>query len=415
MIVCPSASRASVAPADSRLSAFAKSQTTWRRLKAKCGGDYSYKVRWSSWVGFGHETEIICRRNKVVERKYREWKRGPQLVRPGVVSKPQGTGWTETGDKIGSHKKGAPPKTLDQLYQEARKVLSTKLTAHQRLYVRYDKQGLLQSCFWVDTRIADDAPRTGVMISSLTLGKPGQGDRKPANSAGGRAINLKIGDSGKTVKAVVGDLLLIKLQAKPSTGYAWSAADQPKASPIALQSKKFLRSSQMFPEMTPTPNEGGQTTFTYRVVRAGKATISLTYGRLSDKKAKSAKTFAVTIEASKKKAGPTVTGTIKFSAPPDVTKISRIVVSIRKTAMMDGPAPLIGTVELSPPFKLPVTFAVPYAPEKVEPNPMFYSLSARVYTAIGARETLYYINDTHHGIFRKAGDTRRDVAVKKLR
>ena len=195
--------------ADPNLTGFEKSLATWKVLKAKCGGNYSYKIRWSSFVGFGHETEIVCRRNKVVERKYREWKRGPQPVRPGVVSRPQGTGWIETGDKIGSHKKGVPAKTLDQLYQEARKVLGTKLTAHQRLYVRYDKQGLLQSCFWVDTRIADDAPRTGVMISSLTLGKPGQGGRA-VSASGGKAINLKIGDSGKTVKAALGDIVLIR-------------------------------------------------------------------------------------------------------------------------------------------------------------------------------------------------------------
>ncbi len=46
---------------------------------------------------------------------------------------------------------------------------------------------------------------------------------------------------------------------------------------------------------------------------------------------------------------------------------------------------------------------------------MFYSISARVLTVVDGREKLYYINDTHHGIFRKADDTKRDIAVKKLR
>lgn len=410
MIVCLSTVHTSGAPADSRLAAFTKSQATWQRLRAQCGGDYSYKIRWSSWVGFGHETEIVCRQNKVVERKYREWKGGPGVVAsPGAPQpKPQGLSWTETGDQIGSHKKGAPAKTLDQLYQEARRVLATKLAAHQRLYVRYDKQGLLQSCFWVDTRIADDAPRTGVMISSLTLGKPGQG-------GGGRAINLKTGDSGKTVKAGVGDLVLIQLAANPSTGYSWSAADQAAGSAVALKSKKFLTAAQINAEIQPMPGQGGQTTFTYRVVKVGKATISLSYRRPWEKKAKPAKAFSVTIEAAQKQAGPAVTGTIKFSAAPDPKKISRIVISIRNTALMDGPAPLIGTVALKPPFQLPVTFAVPYDPAKVRPHPMFYSISARVYTMVGGREKLYYINDTRHNIFRRAGDTRRDIAVKKLR
>jgi uncharacterized lipoprotein YbaY len=91
------------------------------------------------------------------------------------------------------------------------------------------------------------------------------------------------------------------------------------------------------------------------------------------------------------------------------------VVSIRNTALADGPSPLIGTVELKPPFELPVTFAVPYDPAAVQPNPMFYSISARVYTVVGDSEKLYYINDTAHHVFATADDTKRDVAVKKLR
>ena len=407
---------ASAAPADSRLAEFAKSLATWERLKAKCGGNYSYKIRWSSWVGFGHETEIVCRDNKVSERKYREWK-GPGVARPGEAAKPQGSSWAEQGDQIGSHKKGAPPKTLDQLYQEAREVLKTKLPPHLRLYVRYDKQGLLQSCFYVDTRIADDAPRRGVAISSIALGRPDQSGAttRPAKPSGGRAVNLKIGDSGKTLKAAVGDLVLIKLQANPSTGFAWSAADQAKGSAVKLRSRKFLTASQMSAEIRPMPGQGGQTTFTYRVVNTGKATISLSYRRPWDEKAKPGKTFTVTIEASEKPAGPAVTGKINFSAPPDLKKISRVVVSIRNTALADGPAPLIGTVELKGPFKLPVTFAVPFDPAKIRPNPMFYSISARVYTVVDGRERLYYINDTRHNIFRSAGDTRRNISVKKLR
>ena len=406
-------SGASAALGDARLAEFAKSLATWERLKAKCGGNYSYKIRWSSWVGFGHETEIICQQNKVTERKYRQWKGGPVIARPGQPPKPQGSSWSEKGDQVGSHKTGAPPKTLDQLYEEARKVLATKPAAHQRLYVRYDKQGLLLTCFTVDTRIADDAPRKGVTISSIAPGQPGGAGT--GKSSGGRAINLAIGDSGKTVKAAVGDLLLIKLQANPSTGFSWSPADQAKGSAVELKSKKFLTASQMSAEIQPMPGQGGQTTLTYRVVGIGKATISLSYRRPWEKKAKPARTFAVTVEASKKTAAPVVTGTIKFSAPPDVKKISRIVVSIRNTALADGPAPLIGTVELKPPFTLPVTFAVPYDPAKVRPNPMFYSISARVSTIISGRERLYYITDTRHNIFRRAGDTHRDVAVKKLR
>ena len=84
-------------------------------------------------------------------------------------------------------------------------------------------------------------------------------------------------------------------------------------------------------------------------------------------------------------------------------------------ALADGPSPLVGTVQLEPPFKLPITFAVPYDPAKVQPNPMFYSISVRVNTVVDGSEKLYYINDTNHPVFRDAGDTKVDVAVKKVR
>jgi hypothetical protein len=146
-----------------------KSLETWQTLKAQCGGNYAYKVRWSSWVGFGHETQIVVRDNRVAERRYREWSGQPVPVEPGQPPKPEGETWTETGDQLGSHPKGAAPKTLDQLYEEAAKVLAKTLAPHERLYLRFDDSGLLKSCFYVDTRIADDAPQTGVVIGSIEL------------------------------------------------------------------------------------------------------------------------------------------------------------------------------------------------------------------------------------------------------
>ena len=251
---------------------------------------------------------------------------------------------------------------------------------------------------------------------ALLLGRL-SGHRKAwarSGPAGGRAINLKVSDDGRTVKAAVGDIVLIKLQANRSTGFLWSAASQAKGSVVELKSQRYLTAAQMSAEIQPMPGQGGATTFTYRVVRAGKATISLAYRRPGEKKTKPAKSFTVEIRATEE-TGPVVTGKINFSQKPDPARITRIVVSIRNTALADGPAPLIGTVELKGPFKLPVTFGVPYDPAKIRPKAMFYSISARVYTSVDGKEKLYYINDTRHNIFRKADDTSRDIAVKKLR
>jgi hypothetical protein len=113
----------------------------------------------------------VVRNNKVVERKYSEFDRNapPSPPEPGKTA---GEKWTEKGNQLGIHQEGAPLKTLDDLYQEAQQLLETKLTPEQRLYVRFDKQGLLESCFYVDTRIAGDAPRKGVAIGNIQLELP---------------------------------------------------------------------------------------------------------------------------------------------------------------------------------------------------------------------------------------------------
>lgn len=60
----------------------------WKAAKKACSGNYEYTVRFSSWVGFGHETTIVVRANKIVERRFRSWNapdRGP--VPPGGETK----------------------------------------------------------------------------------------------------------------------------------------------------------------------------------------------------------------------------------------------------------------------------------------------------------------------------------------
>ena len=55
-----------------KVAQFKKSLNTWEELKVECGGNYTYSKRWSSWVGFGHTTEVEVENNKVVERPVRE-------------------------------------------------------------------------------------------------------------------------------------------------------------------------------------------------------------------------------------------------------------------------------------------------------------------------------------------------------
>ena len=163
---------------------------TWHQLRKKSEGDYSYTVRWTSFVpGVGHETKVIVRDNKVVERRFRSFDGPPVLVKPGQpATQPKGKTWSEKGKSLGTHKAGAPPKTLDQLYSEAFQNLKLELKEHERRFVRFDKQGLLLSCFTVDTRIADDAPGKGVKITGISLGAAkDKATGKVYKSPGGKA------------------------------------------------------------------------------------------------------------------------------------------------------------------------------------------------------------------------------------
>jgi hypothetical protein len=151
----------------------AESKTKWEAARKACGGNYSYKVRWSSFTGSGHETEVVVKGNKVVQRQFTVFNGAPQPIAPGAEPAKPKVKWLEVHGKIGSHKEGAPAKTLDELYSEAATVAKRQLGPNEKRYVRVDKQGLLRSCFWVDTRIADDAPTHGIIISSLNLVQKG--------------------------------------------------------------------------------------------------------------------------------------------------------------------------------------------------------------------------------------------------
>ena len=146
---------------------FEKSFKRWQDLKDNHQGNYSYTKKWSSWTGFGHTTTIIVSKNRVTERKFESIGAPHPDGRP--VDKNR---WAERGDFIGSSsdKQAHPAKTLDQLYAEAKELLAKPIPSFHKGVLRLNEQGLLIKCFVQDTRIADDAPVTGVNITSITLG-----------------------------------------------------------------------------------------------------------------------------------------------------------------------------------------------------------------------------------------------------
>ncbi|PAW80726.1 MAG: hypothetical protein B9S33_18000 [Pedosphaera sp. Tous-C6FEB] len=151
--------------ADSAVTHAAQLKTSlakWEKVRDESGGDYSYQVRWSSAFGFGHTTTVTVRGNKVVERKYEVFglPKPVELGENPPAPKPQ---WVESGKELGTHKnEGAAARTVDELYAAATKLLETKVPEGHQRYFGFDKQGLLNHCLVVDTRIAGDAPSTGI-------------------------------------------------------------------------------------------------------------------------------------------------------------------------------------------------------------------------------------------------------------
>ena len=85
-------------------------------------------------------------------------------------------------------------------------------------------------------------------------------------------LNLTQADNGKSFEARQGDLIVIRLDENPTTGYRW-AIDKSDDAIIALQSVDY----------TQTPSTGvgggGQRTFTFKAIKAGAAKIALKLSR----------------------------------------------------------------------------------------------------------------------------------------
>jgi predicted secreted protein len=257
----------------------------WEKAKTESKGNYSYKVSFTSWVGFGNETIIVVENNKVTERRYRSFnRRQPVPVpRPGGAAplQPEGDSYLEKGTQLGKNKKGAPAKTLDELYEIALATAKKPLKEFERRYIRSDKQGLLVSCYIMDRRIADDAPRNGLVVSSITLGKV-----STASSNGDDVTRLTAKDNGKTITVKAGQRIEISLAGNPTTGFTWNNVTRGHG--VKLLGKITHKAGGR------ALGAPGMSTATFQAMKPGKNEISLGYRRVFEKNPP-IKTFKVTV------------------------------------------------------------------------------------------------------------------------
>lgn len=108
-------------------------------------------------MGNGKMTTLHIKNGQVVTRSYSKWQANQKPVQQ----------WSEASEELGSHPSGAKVLTIDQIYERAQKVLQKKRGPTEKLFMKFDSQGVLKSCFTVNMMIADDAPINGVIISSI--------------------------------------------------------------------------------------------------------------------------------------------------------------------------------------------------------------------------------------------------------
>ncbi|MDC0219218.1 protease inhibitor I42 family protein [Verrucomicrobia bacterium] len=257
----------------------------WEVAKAKTKGNYSYKIGFQSWVGFGHETTIVVRNNKVAERHFRTFNRARPIAppRPGgrAPAQPKTISWVETGKAIGTNKGGAPAKTLDELYKIALETAQKPLKQFERRSIRSDKQGLLVSCYIMDRRIADDAPRNGLVVSSITLSKVGT-----ASTNQGGVTRLTAKDNGKTIKVKAGQRIEISLAGNPTTGFTWNNVTRGHGMKLLGEIAHKAGGRAL--------GAPGMSTATFQAMELGKNELSLEYRRVFEKNPP-IKTFKVTV------------------------------------------------------------------------------------------------------------------------
>ncbi|MDF1859814.1 MAG: hypothetical protein P1U87_06335 [Verrucomicrobiales bacterium] len=137
-----------------------ESHSRWLAFQSQIDGSYRYEVVFSSFSGYRSTTTIEAMQGIVSRRSFEE-------SLPFYLDA-QPLYYVEEGSEIGSHTRGANPHTMEELYEIARGVLAEPLESYERLVTGYGPNGILESCYKYDVRIADDVPRKGVFIQNFS-------------------------------------------------------------------------------------------------------------------------------------------------------------------------------------------------------------------------------------------------------
>ena len=141
---------------------FETSQTQWQKLRIENGNSYTYTLAFQSWTGLQSETTLTINNGMVSQRSYKSY----TLNHDEAVDTLYFETYTETGDSLGSHSRGVPLYSIDDLYATCANDYLTVDTSTNTLYFDTDEKGIISICGYTPDNCADDC-FVGVRVASF--------------------------------------------------------------------------------------------------------------------------------------------------------------------------------------------------------------------------------------------------------
>jgi len=136
-----------------------QSYVVWQQHKKKHHDSYQYTKYFSSWVGFGEQTTITVKNNRIIGRQYLSWNDKQETTAQYSESSQQ---------QLGKNKKGSSLATMNDLYDNCHHILTNKDPETNHLTLGFDEIGILKTCLYSPKNCADDCSQ-GVRIKKIIL------------------------------------------------------------------------------------------------------------------------------------------------------------------------------------------------------------------------------------------------------
>lgn len=130
---------------------YMQSEKEWKKLKITHQNSYSYTVSEQSFSGNGTETTISVLKGIVVSRAFEAF-----LISENDGSKEILETYSETEEDLGSHSEGAPPVTLDVLYEDCGTHYLMVDPETNTIYFDTNEEGVISLCGHVPDLCGDD-------------------------------------------------------------------------------------------------------------------------------------------------------------------------------------------------------------------------------------------------------------------